>query len=193
MSKPESVPATSGDRTPSKKSVASSRKRATPTAGKRVAKLPTPKRRDGKDVEAAPVDTAELRRRWKYAARTVGQIVTRSETHDPRVWERGVYQLWLWLVVELLVIRRDDIGIGELATISKMLCEQRKLSLDELKQLAKESGHDADETASTKLPPQFGDLVRQIYGANLQDDARENPEPDVDTKKQASQTTPGTA
>ena len=96
--------------------------------------------------------------------------VGQSEDHDPRIWERGVYQLWLWLVVERLVVRRDELDVSELSVISKMLHDQRKLSLDEAKQQSKTDPEQGNGAApSARLPEHFGEIVRQIYGTNFQD------------------------
>ena len=84
--------------------------------------------------------------------------------------------MWLWLVVERLVVRRDQIDVSELSMISKMLYDQRKLSLDEAKQRDKAGDStrgnppDLRRTTSPQLPEHFGDLVRQIYGTNFHGD-----------------------
>jgi hypothetical protein len=119
-----------------------------------------------------PTDPADLHRRWEAARRIVHQAVGTEDEHDPRIWERGLYQLWLWLVVERLVVRRDEIDVGELSVISKMLYDQRKLSLDEAKQRQKtgDGAQGNGAAASTQLPEHFGELVRQIYGTNFQAD-----------------------
>ena len=122
-------------------------------------------------AERAPADQQELRSRWQRARQIIRDTVGQEDQHDPRIWERGVYQLWLWLVVELLVVRRDDIEVNDLSAISKMLHEQRKLSLDEAKQLQKTDQKGNGSTRSPQLPEHFGSLIRQIYGANFQDDS----------------------
>ncbi|HUU82569.1 MAG TPA: hypothetical protein VM243_03595 [Phycisphaerae bacterium] len=114
----------------------------------------------------------ELRRRWREARQIVREIVGRQDEHDPRIWEHGLYLLWLWLAVEYVVVRRDDMDSAELAALSKMIFDQRKLSLEQAKQLRKAAGPEGGDTAdTTKLPEHFGELVRQIYGTNFQDDA----------------------
>ena len=120
----------------------------------------------------ATADPAELHRRWEHARRIVQDAVGKEDEHDPRIWERGLYQLWLWLVVERLVVRRDEMDVGELSVVSKMLYDQRKLSLDEAKQRDKAGDTTRGNGAATspQLPEHFGELVRQIYGTNFQDD-----------------------
>ena len=115
------------------------------------------------------IDPEELHRRWAHVRRIISDTVGREEFQDPSIWERGAYRIWLQLVVEQLVVRRDELGIDELAIVSKMLHEQRKLSLDEAKHRQK-TGDDEPAAGPTGLPPEFGDIVRQIYGANFQDD-----------------------
>ena len=150
--------------------------RATPAKRKATSRKQTAAKRTAGSAETEPggetaVDIQELHRRWANARQVVGEAVGREEQHDPRIWERGVYQLWLWLVVERLVVGRDEIETNELATISKMLHEQRKLSLEEAKQRQKGDDHDHAAASATGLPAQFGEIVRQIYGTNFQDDA----------------------
>jgi hypothetical protein len=120
----------------------------------------------------AAADRAELHRRWEHARRIVQDAVGKEDEHNPRIWERGLYQLWLWLVVERLVVRRDEMDVGELSVISKMLYDQRKLSLDEAKQRDKagDAARGNGAATSPQLPEHFGELVRQIYGTNFQDD-----------------------
>ena len=129
----------------------------------------------------ATADPAELHRRWEHARRIVQDAVGKEDEHDPRIWERGLYQLWLWLVVERLVVRRDEIEVNELSVISKMLHEQRKLSLEEAKQQQKAGdGHDGAASGAAnpaKLPAHFSQIVRQIYGTNFQDDQAPAKEP----------------
>jgi len=124
-------------------------------------------------ADAPLAATQELRDRWASARRVVQEAVGREDEHDPCIWERGVYQLWLWLVVERLVVRRDEIDVSELSVISKMLTDQRKLSLAEAKQHGQSANRKEGNGAarSTQLPPHFGEIVRQIYGTNFQDDA----------------------
>ena len=132
-----------------------------PEAGTRTA---------GKNLGPGLADPEELRGRWQRTREIIRDAVGHEDDHDPRIWERGVYQLWLWLVVELLVVRRDDIDVKDLSVISKMLHEQRKLSLDEIKQLQKDNDGGNGASGSFQLPEHFGSLVRQIYGTNFQDD-----------------------
>ena len=116
-------------------------------------------------------DRAELHRRWEQARRVVHDVVGKEGEHDPQIWERGVYQLWLWLVVERLVVRRDDMDVAELSVVSKMLYDQRRVSLNEAKrqQQAGDAIRGNGAAISPQLPEHFGELVRQIYGTNLQD------------------------
>ncbi len=156
------------------------RKRSAPT--KHVPGRGSTSRANGAAAPAGLVEAAELRARWAQARRIVGEVVGRDGEHDPRIWERGAYQLWLWLVVELLVVRRDDLEVSELSAISKMLHEQRKLSLNEQKQAGAADGQGNGQGPPGRLPERFGELVRQIYGANFQGDAvaacGQDPSPD---------------
>lgn len=124
---------------------------------------------DGPDG-TPPVDVPEYRRRWARARRVISEAVGAEESHDPAIWERGAYQLLLWLLVERLVLGSDELNVGDLASISRMLHDQRKLSLDEAKHRQKTDTSGQAETGTAQLPAHFGDLIRQIYGTNFQDD-----------------------
>ena len=128
---------------------------------------------DDTNAVRSTADPNELRRRWENVRRIIRDAVGQNDEHNPQLWERGVYQLWLWLVVERLVVRGDEIDLDELSIISKMLHDQRKLSLEETKhqQKATENNGNGNGTIkSTRLPEHFGELVRQIYGTNFQND-----------------------
>ncbi|MCP4248726.1 MAG: hypothetical protein GY778_16905 [bacterium] len=159
---------------PETSSVATGRKKVSRARkGPAVKKRTTSRLQEPPEADAAaiaPTDAHELRRRWENARTVIREAVGRAEDHDPRIWERGVYQLWLWLVVERLVVRRDELDVSELSVISKMLHDQRKLSLDEAKQQAKSHDEQGNGAApSARLPEHFGEIVRQIYGTNFQD------------------------
>lgn len=154
--------------------------KTTATATTRRARKATPVKRAAKSKMAAasaekpppgmPADTEELHHRWERAGAIISEVVGAEGEHEPKIWERGAYQLWLWLVVEQLVIRRDDVDLDFLSTVSKMLHDQRKLSLEELKRCHQATDQSNTKVHSTKLPEHFGDLVRQIYGTNFQGD-----------------------
>ncbi|MFQ5489749.1 MAG: hypothetical protein ACE5GE_03410 [Phycisphaerae bacterium] len=132
-----------------------------------------PLRRGSRKKVAASPDTRDLHDRWSSARRVISQIIEQHGAADPQIWEQGAYQLWLWLVVELLVVRRDEIDIADLTAVSKMLHDQRKLTLDRVKHLEK-IGRDDDPAPDSKgLPAQFNELVRQVYGTTLQEDQKE--------------------
>jgi hypothetical protein len=111
----------------------------------------------------------ELHRRWQAARLIVRAALGTEDQHDPRIWERGLYQLWLWLVVELLVLERDAVDLPQLSLVSKMLRDHRKLSLDEARRRPRFAGDDGTRT-TPQLPAHFGELVRQIYGTNFHSD-----------------------
>ena len=154
---------------------------ATVTTRRAQKATPAKKASKGKTVAAPaekpppkmPTDNKELHRSWKRTRTIVSEVVEAEGEHDPQIWERGAYQLWLWLVVEQLVIRRDDVDVDDLSVISKMLRDQRKLSLEELKRCHQATDQSNAKVQSTKLPEHFGELVRQIYGTNFQGDCAE--------------------
>jgi len=115
-------------------------------------------------------DSTELHARWDHARRVIQEVLSREQNPDPRIWERGVYQLWLWLVIERLVVRRDEIDVGELSVISRMLSDHRKLTLDEAR-TRPAAPDDDDARAAGRLPERFGEIVRQIYGTDLTEHA----------------------
>jgi len=164
--------AAAGRRVPAKTGSASGRpaRRGQPAAAGRTAA-----RSPGRTPQALRARTDELRRRLADTRRLLSKALDAADGSDPAIWERGAYLLWLRLVVEQLVVRGVDIEVGDLSTISKMLHDQRKLSLEEARHRSRAGGRAPATPKTTELPDEFGEVVRRIYGINLPDDAETPP------------------
>lgn len=120
--------------------------------------------------------------------KAIGEIVDSTfgalATHQPDLWGHGAYLMLVGSVVACLAERHADLSTSELATLSKILTEQRSLTLKQTeadrkladrrsKPTPDQSSLDAagdGDARSRKLPAHFGDVVRQIYGTSFQDD-----------------------
>ncbi len=120
--------------------------------------------------------------------KAIGEIVDSTfgalATHHPDLWGHGAYLMLVGSVVACLAERHAELSTSELATLSKILTEQRSLTLKQTeadrkladrqsKTTLDQSSMDAagnGDAQARKLPVHFGDVVRQIYGTSFQDD-----------------------
>jgi len=146
-------------------------------------RLPAKLGRDDRPVERAESDTAatpELeayRRRMNAIGEALSVVFVGMGSADSDLWGRGVY---LKLVGRLYdVLDSDDLELDDLQAVSKMICDQRRAqnqALDVRRRFHTDRRSDdgeADQDAAgspsaRELPPHFSDVVKQIYGVNLQ-------------------------
>ena len=120
--------------------------------------------------------------------KAIGEIVDSTfgalATHQPDLWGHGAYLMLVGSVVACLAERHAELSTSELATLSKILTEQRSLTLKQAEADRKLADRQSKATAeqlsvdatgngdprARKLPAHFGDVVRQIYGTSFQDD-----------------------
>ena len=128
------------------------------------------------------------RKAFHERMKAIGEIVDSTfgalATHQPDLWGHGAYLMLVGSVVACLAERHTELSTSELATLSKILTEQRSLTLKQAeadrkladqqsKATAEHSSLDAagnGDAQPRKLPAHFGDVVRQIYGTSFQDD-----------------------
>jgi hypothetical protein len=110
---------------------------------------------------------AHRRRQASVAAildRTFGQLAKCS----PNLWERRAYLMLIGLVYERLATNEEEISTDELVSLAKVLAENRRA---EARLREHPQPTDSAEPASPptgELPERFTDVVRQVYGTNLQ-------------------------
>ncbi len=120
--------------------------------------------------------------------KAIGEIVDNTfgvvAAHQPDLWGHGAYLMLVGSVVACLAERHSELSTSELATLSKILAEQRSLTLkqaeadrklaDQKRKISSEQlAVDAEgngDPGGRRLPAHFGDVVRQIYGTSFQDD-----------------------
>lgn len=95
---------------------------------------------------------------------TFGQFARCS----PELWERRAYLMLVGLVYERLATNEDEISTDELVTLAKVLAENRRAEAR-----LRDNHRPKEPTESTppptgELPERFADMVRQVYGTNLQ-------------------------
>ncbi len=132
----------------------------------------------GADVEV-PASLEAYRRRMSAIGETLSAMVAGMESADSDLWGRGMY---LKLVGRLYdALDCEDLTLGDLQALSKMIYEQRRAQTQALEVERRmtagrrsdgngDGGADENEGGRAKtreLPPQFGDMVKQIYGVNL--------------------------
>ena len=135
-----------------------------------------------------PAATSLCREAFRERMKAIGEIVDSTfgalATHQPDLWGHGAYLMLVGSVVACLAERHADLSTSELATLSKILTEQRSLTLKQAeadRKLADRQSKVKPEHLSLdaegngdakprKLPAHFGDVVRQIYGTSFQDD-----------------------
>lgn len=144
---------------------------------------------DSRGTDArAPAATSLGREAFHKRMKAIGEIVDSTfgalATHQPDLWGHGAYLMLVGSVVACLAERHTELSTSELATLSKILTEQRSLTFKQTeadrkladrqsKATSKESSMDVagnGDARARRLPAHFGDVVRQIYGTSFQDD-----------------------
>jgi hypothetical protein len=105
----------------------------------------------------------ELRQRFKRVRQFVSEVIG-QEANEPALWEQGLYQIWLWLVVERMVFHNVRLELDELGQVSKMTLDQSKVSQQQAKSNDKTSPAEPIGPGHYPLPDCFEDVVAQIYG-----------------------------
>lgn len=88
---------------------------------------------------------------------------------NPDLWDRRAYLMLVGLVYERLATNESEIPTDELVALAKVLAEGRRADAR-----TKESSRPPDcekvaPASDTPLPGHFSRIIRQVYGANLQD------------------------
>lgn len=122
-----------------------------------------------------PVEVETYRRRMNAIGEALSAMFIGMESADSDLWGRGIY---LKLIGHLYdVLDSDDLSLGDLQSLSKIISEQRRaqsqaLEVERRIRTAVRSDSDEDDDTNTsprrELPAHFGEMVRQIYGVNLQ-------------------------
>lgn len=108
------------------------------------------------------------RQRQASVAAILDQTFGRLAQCSPDLWERRAYLMLVGLVYDRLATNEEEISTDELIALAKVLAENRRA---EARMSEAHRAQTADETSESRpgeLPDRFGDVVRQVYGTNLQ-------------------------
>jgi len=144
----------------------------------------------GKDTVKSPPSRkpvsplAAYRARMQFVGRLLNTAVESLEKTEDGVDAvgSGAYLCLMGEVFEALDGLSQALPLDDLVKLSKVVTEQRRAELSARKLAAadgepaqkRKPAGEAAELAQRKLPPNFGDVVRQIYGTSLANDV--NPE-----------------
>ncbi len=132
----------------------------------------TPKPSTDVTRSLGPEQVQEFRRRMRFIGQLMRDTFGSEPGKDPASAARDAHRIVVSLIIGALVDATTKISTAELAALSKLLAEQRRLDISQLeierKYPAKVSKGDTDSgNGSRPLPPDFGRIVGEIYGANL--------------------------
>lgn len=128
------------------------------------------------DVSPAPYHaalTAHRRRQASVGAILDATLGRLAECH-PDLWERRTYLLFVGLIYERLATCEAEISTDDLASLSKVLTENRRAEAQSQKSTPTEKSSSTEQCAKAEAPPtsdlpdNFTDIVRQVYGTNFQ-------------------------
>lgn len=119
---------------------------------------------------------AAHRRRQGPVAEIIEAIFGPLAECNPQLWGRRAYCLLVGIIYERLAADEREIDTGELVTLAKVLAETRRCENQATaaeQRTAESNGRapsrtfDNETTSTDPLPPNFGEIVRRIYGANF--------------------------
>ena len=87
---------------------------------------------------------------------------------DPDLWERRTYLMLVGLVYERLATSENELPTEELVTLAKVLAENRRAQARARDGKPTGDASEPSKPPTGALPDRFGEIVRQVYGANLQ-------------------------
>ncbi len=107
-------------------------------------------------------------RRQASVGAILDQTFGRLAKCSPDLWERRAYLMLVGLVYERLATNEDEISTEELVILAKVLAENRRVEA-RLKDTHVPPEATGPATPRTRaLPDNLADVVRQVYGTNLQ-------------------------
>jgi len=118
------------------------------------------------DGATPTINLAKHRRRQKSIAELLDHFLGPWRKCRPELWEHRTFLMFVGILYERLATNEKEIPTKELVAMSKALAEQRRAQ-------AQSGGSyepDAEKAKSGdgKLPENFPEVVKQIYGTNFQ-------------------------
>lgn len=161
-------PAT-GSASQSKKTAGSiGRKRAQkskPNAGTAALETTAPPQDEAKAYDE---QIGDHRRRQASTAAVLTEVFGPFGASNAELWDRRAYLAIVALIYERLTASENDLTTDELVTLSKILSESRRAESQSRKSQAAETNATEKSSPSDKLPENFTETVRQVYGTNFQ-------------------------
>ena len=121
---------------------------------------------DGPDRECAD-KLREHRQRQVCVSSILNSTFGKLSECDADLWGHRAYLMLIGLVYERLAADEDEMPTDELVALAKIIAENRRVELG-LRKVGEEKG--ADKTSrdpGDRLPDNFGNIVRQVYGTNF--------------------------
>jgi hypothetical protein len=87
---------------------------------------------------------------------------------SPDLWGHRAYLMLVGLVYERLAGGEDEIPTGELVALAKIIAENRRVEVRLSDANEKGKAQHTPREPTDRLPENFSDIVRQVYGTNFQ-------------------------
>ncbi len=88
---------------------------------------------------------------------------------SPDLWDRRAYLMLVGLVYERLATNESEIPTDELVALAKVLAEGRRADARTKEPNRPPDRENVEPTSDAPLPGHLSRIIRQVYGANLQD------------------------
>lgn len=121
-----------------------------------------------------PSDVQTFRKRMHYVGLIIRELIGTHRSADPALFTRHAYLIVMSRIIEALGDKENKLSTAELASLSKVLAEQRRLDISQMEIERRFPKVDSDQnapngSAARSLPEDFDHIVEQIYGTNLDD------------------------
>ncbi len=119
-----------------------------------------------------PSDVQTFRKRMHYVGLIIRELIGTHRSADPALFTRHAYLIVMSRIIEALSDRQNNLSTTELASLSKVLAEQRRLDISQMEierrfPKVDPDGNAPDRSDARSLPKDFDHIVEQIYGTNL--------------------------
>jgi len=116
------------------------------------------------------------RRRQASVSAILDQTFGRFAESDPALWDRRTYLMLVGVVYERLATDEAELPTDELIALAKLLAESRRADSQSRAREAANAATAPSVSANGPLPDSFGDVVRQIYGTDVERPVRDRDE-----------------
>lgn len=110
----------------------------------------------------------EHRRRQASVAAILDSTLGQLAQCNPDLWERRAYLMLVGIVYERLALHEDEIATDELIALAKALAENRRVEINHRKHQMSVDHVESTPPGDGPLPRRFADVVRQVYGVEIE-------------------------